>query len=186
MRILLVVLVLFLFVGFFVVWFGAFNIAATEQHDKLTLWVISVVRDRSIAVRATASPPEPPLADPQRIKTGLRSYHTMCTICHSAPGRQSSPVRQGLNPKPPRLYSKEVQRRSNAELYWIIQHGMRMTGMPAFGPTHSTEKIWNLLAFVRELPKLSPQQYKAMVKAEGLSDEMADAHADQAESVMAP
>jgi len=186
MRILLVGLVLFLFVSFFVVWFGAFNVAATEQHSKLALWVISIVRDRSIAVRAAASPPEPSLADVQRIKTGFRSYHTMCTVCHSAPGRQPSPVRQGLNPKPPRLQSKEAQRRSNAELYWIIQHGMRMTGMPAFGPTHSAEKIWNLVAFIRELPKLSPQQYKAMVKAEGLSDEMADADADQRESVMAP
>jgi mono/diheme cytochrome c family protein len=186
MRNLLIGLILFLFVGIFVVWFGVFNVAATEQHGKLALWVISVVRDRSIAVRATASPPEPSLTDAQRIKTGFRSYHTMCAVCHSAPGRQSSPVRQGLNPKPPRLYSKEVQRRSNAELYWIIQHGMRMTGMPAFGPTHSSEKIWSLLAFMRELPKLSPQQYKAMVKAEGLSDEMADADADQAESVMAP
>src|SRR5438309_5514697 len=144
MRILLVGLVLFLFVSFFVVWFGDFNVAATEQHSKLALWVISIVRDRSIAVRAAASPPEPSLADVQRIKTGFRSYHTMCTVCHSAPGRQPSPVRQGLNPKPPRLQSKEAQRRSNAELYWIIQHGMRMTGMPAFGPTHSAEKygIW--------------------------------------------
>jgi mono/diheme cytochrome c family protein len=186
MRILLVVLILLIVGGFCFVWFGAFNVAAMEQHSNLTLWAISVVRDRSIAVRATTSQPEPPLADPQRIKTGFRSYHTMCTVCHSAPGRQSSPVRRGLNPKPPRLYSKEVQGRSNAELYWIIQNGLRMTGMPAFGPTHNSEKIWNLLAFVRELPKLSPQQYKAMVKAEGLSDDMADADADQAESGMAP
>jgi mono/diheme cytochrome c family protein len=185
MRIIHVVLIL-LIVGFYFVWFGAFNVAATEQHSDLTLWAISVVRDRSIAVRATASPPEPPLADLQRIKTGFRSYHTMCTVCHSAPGRESSPVRQGLNPKPPRLYSKGVQERSNAELYWIIQNGLRMTGMPAFGPTHNSEKIWNLLAFIRELPKLSPQQYKAMAKAEGLSDEMADADADQAENGMAP
>jgi mono/diheme cytochrome c family protein len=178
MRILLVVLVLFLFVGFFFVWFGAFNVAATEQHSELTLWLISLVRDRSIAMRATASPTEPALTDPQLIKAGFRSYHTMCSTCHSTPGRKSSPIRQGLNPKPPRLYSKQVQRRSNAELYWIIEHGMRMTGMPAFGPTHNSEKIWGLVAFVRQLPQLSPQQYQAMVKAEGLSEEMSDADED--------
>src|SRR2546427_12548652 len=99
MRILLVGLVLFLFVSFFVVWFGAFNVAATEQHSKLALWVISIVRDRSIAVRAAASPPEPSLADVQLIKSGFRSFHTMFTVCHSAPGWQPSPVRQVIIPK---------------------------------------------------------------------------------------
>ena len=178
MRIFVVLLVLLLVGAFVLVWFGAFNVAATQQHSDLTLWLISLVRDRSIAMRATASPPEPSLMDQQRIKAGLRSYHTMCTICHSAPGRKSSPVRKGLNPKPPRLYSQQVQQRSNAELYWIIEHGIRMTGMPAFGPTHSSEKIWNLVAFVRQLPQLSAQQYQAMVQAEGLSDEMSDADED--------
>jgi mono/diheme cytochrome c family protein len=174
-----VVLLVLLLVGVFVfVWFGAFNVAATEKHSDLTLWLISLVRDRSIAVRATASPPEPSLVDPQRIKAGFRSYHTMCATCHSAPGRKSSPVRKGLNPKPPRLYSQQVQRRSSAELYWIIEHGMRMTGMPAFGPTHNSEKIWSLVAFVRQLPHLSPQEYQAMVQAEGLMDEMSDADED--------
>jgi len=50
--------------------------------------------------------------------------------------------------------------------------------MPAFGPTHSQEKIWGLVAFVRQLPKLSPQQYQAMVTVEGLPDEMADVDED--------
>ena len=178
MRIYVVVLVLLLVGVFVFVWFGAFNVAATEKHSDLTLWLISLVRDRSIAMRATASPPEPSLVDPQRIKAGFRSYHTMCATCHSGPGRKPSPVRKGLNPKPPRLYSQQVQRRSNAELYWIIEHGMRMTGMPAFGPTHSSEKIWSLVAFVRQLPHLSPQEYQAMVQVEGLMDEMSDADED--------
>ena len=114
--------------GFVFIWFGIFNVAATEQHSDLTLWLISVVRDRSIAVRAT-SPSEPSLKDPQRVNGGFRSYHTMCAVCHSVPGHKASPTRKGLNPKPPRLYAKQVQRRSDTELYWIIKHGIRMTGM---------------------------------------------------------
>ena len=65
--------------GFVFIWFGVFNVAATEQHSELTLWLISVVRDRSIAERAT-SPSEPSLKDPQRLKAGFRSYHTMCAV----------------------------------------------------------------------------------------------------------
>jgi mono/diheme cytochrome c family protein len=169
----LLVLVLFLFV-----WLGVFNVAATEKHSKLTLKLISIVRDRSIAVRAVAISGAPPLTDPQLIKSGFRSYHTMCITCHSAPGRKATPIRKGLNPKPPRLDSKAIQEMSNEAMYWSIEHGIRMTGMPAFGPTHSQEKIWGLVAFVRQLPKLSPPQYQAMVTAEGLPDEMADADED--------
>lgn len=164
--------------GFVFIWFGIFNVAATEQHSDLTLWLISFVRDRSIAVRAT-NPSEPSLTDSRRIKAGFRSYHTMCAVCHSVPGHKASPTRKGLNPKPPRLYAKQVQRRSDTELYWIIEHGIRMTGMPAFGPTHSPEEIWGLIAFLRQLPEISPQQYQAMVTAEGFQDEMADADEHQ-------
>lgn len=160
------------------VWFGIFNVAATEQHSELTLWLISVVRDRSIAVHAT-SPPEPLLKDPRLLRAGFRSYHTMCAVCHSVPGHKASPTRKGLNPKPPRLYAKQVQRRSDTELYWIIEHGIRMTGMPAFGTTHGPEEIWALVGFVRQLPELSPRQYQAMVTAEGFQDEMADADEHQ-------
>ena len=169
----LLVLGLFLFV-----WLGVFNVAATEKHSKLTLKLISIVRDRSIAVRAIAVPAAPPLTDPQLIKSGFRSYHTMCITCHSAPGRKASPIRKGLNPKPPRLDSKAIQEMSHEAMYWSIEHGIRMTGMPAFGPTHSQEKIWGLVAFVRQLPKLSPQQYSALVTTEGLPEEMMDADED--------
>ena len=103
----------------------------------------------------------------------------MCVVCHSAPGRKASPTRKGLNPKPPRLYAQQVQKRSNAELYWIIEHGIRMTGMPAFGPTHRPEAIWSLIAFFRRLPTLSSEQYQAMVNAAGLPDEMADVDEDE-------
>jgi mono/diheme cytochrome c family protein len=67
---------------------------------------------------------------------------------------------------------------SNEAMYWSIEHGIRMTGMPAFGPTHSQEKIWGLVAFVRQLPKLSPQQYSALVTTEGLPEEIMDADED--------
>jgi len=170
----LILIGMFLIGGFVFIWFGVFNVAATEQHSELTLWLISVVRDRSIAERAT-SPPKPSLKDPQRLKAGFRSYHTMCAVCHSVPGHKASPTRQGLNPKPPRLYTKQVQRRSDTELYWIIEHGIRMTGMPAFGSTHGPEEIWGLVEFIRQLPELSPQQYQAMVTAEGFQDEIIDA-----------
>ena len=89
----------------------------------------------------------------------------MCVTCHGAPGREPSEIGQGLNPKPPKLDTAEVQAYSDAELYWIIAHGIRMTGMPAFGPTHEERTLWSLVAFLRKLPGMNAQQYAAMVEA---------------------
>ena len=85
----------------------------------------------------------------------------MCVTCHAAPGRKDSAIRVGLNPQPPRLHDAHVQRRSDGELLWILQHGIRMTGMPAFGPTHSQEELQQLITFIRYLARLTPDEYQA-------------------------
>lgn len=59
---------------------------------------------------------------------------------------------------------------SDAELYWIIKHGIKMTGMPAFGLTHSDEDLWAIVAFLRELPQVKAQEYEAMVEAAGIQN----------------
>jgi mono/diheme cytochrome c family protein len=167
-------LVVVLVIGIFLfVWFGFFNVAATEQHSDVTLALISIIRDRSISMRTRVSDSTPSLADAELIKKGFRSYHAMCVMCHSAPGRRATPIRRGLNPKLPKLDSQQVQHRSDAQLYWIIERGLRMTGMPAFGASHRPEQIWSVVAFLRELPKISPQQYTEMVQAAGLTEDLA-------------
>jgi mono/diheme cytochrome c family protein len=99
------------------------------------------------------------------VHTGFRHYHSMCVMCHGAPGRDPSEVGQGLNPQPPPLDADQVQTQySDAELYWIIKHGVRMTGMPAFGPTHTEKDLWALVAFVRTLPQITPDEYTAMAQ----------------------
>jgi len=92
----------------------------------------------------------------------------MCFGCHGAPGHELSEIAQGLNPKPPKLDAEDVQAGSDAELYWVVKNGLRMTGMPAFGPTHEDKELWSIVAFLRRLPKLKPQEYDAMVEAAGL------------------
>jgi mono/diheme cytochrome c family protein len=167
----LALLVLLVIASFLFIWFGLFNVAATAQHSDVTLALISMARNRSIAIHATAPQSMPSLIDPEVVKNGFRRYHTMCVVCHSAPGRKATPIRRGLNPKPPKLDVQQVQRRSNAELYWIVAHGIRMSGMPAFGPSHRPEEIWALVAFLRQLPEITRQQYHDMVQAAGLSED---------------
>jgi mono/diheme cytochrome c family protein len=138
--------------------------------------LFATIRDRSIAEQSEALTP-PRLADPRLVQTGLQHYHEMCVTCHGAPGRAPSEIGQGLNPPPPKLYADELQNEySESELFWIIKHGIRMTGMPAFGPTHTDEDVWALVAFVHRLSQMTPQDYRAMVEAAGLQETNTESH----------
>jgi hypothetical protein len=116
-------------IGGVLIFTGAYNVAATEPHYAITISLLSAVRDRSIVAHAKGiNPPSgwPKHAD---LKKGFRNYHEMCVSCHAAPGLKDSVVRKGLNPEPPRLTEARVQQRTDADLFWIINHGIKMSGM---------------------------------------------------------
>ena len=138
---------------------GLFNIAADVPHSAFTYRMLEAVRDRSIAVRA-AHIDVPSLDAPQLIANGARDYAEMCAACHLAPDRQDSELRDGLYPTPPKL--TEHTDATPAEMFWVIKHGIKMSAMPAWGPTHSDERIWGMVAFVRRLPELTPEQYQTL------------------------
>jgi len=95
----------------------------------------------------------------------------MCAGCHLAPGVAPTEISQGLYPLAPELSRRHP--REPAAQFWTIKHGVKMTAMPAWGRTHSDSLIWDMVAFVRKLPSLSPAQYRAMVESAPAShDEM--------------
>ncbi|MBW2147605.1 MAG: cytochrome c [Deltaproteobacteria bacterium] len=97
----------------------------------------------------------------------IRHYIAMCRVCHGAPGYALSEIAQGLYPEPPTLTSKDVQELTDAQLYWIMKNGIKMTGMPAFGKTHQEEDLLGMLALVRRLPTIQHEDYDAMLEAAG-------------------
>jgi mono/diheme cytochrome c family protein len=138
---------------------GAYNVAADSPHTEIVRHLIGYVRERSIEVR-TASIALPQLGDPRMVSAGASHYDAMCTGCHLAPGMKENEMRPGMNPKPPVLAS--LRRADPREEFWIIKHGIKMTGMPAWGVTHSDQEIWNMVAFLQKLPSLSPGEYRAL------------------------
>ena len=158
-----------LLVSAIVVVSGAYNIAADDSHYAVTRDLIEYMRDRSIAVRS-AGIAVPNLTGAKMIADGASDYDEMCTSCHLAPGLAENEMRPGLNPKPPILASIPVG--DPVEQFWIVKHGLKMTGMPAWGVTHSDAEIWNIVAFLQKLPSLSPQQYRAAVAASAGHHEM--------------
>lgn len=155
-------------IGGVTIWTGAYNVAATEPHYAMTLSLFATARDRAISARANGITPPPDWPEIADLKKGFRSYHEMCVVCHAAPGLKDSVVRKGLNPEPPKLTEDRVRQRTDAELFWIITHGIKMSGMPAFGPTHSEKDIWEVVAFLRRLGTMQPTEYNDLLEQSDL------------------
>jgi len=170
------ILLVLVFLAALFIFSGRYNIAAVEPHSAVEQWLFATVRDRSIASHSQVIQPPSSLADPARIQAGFHEYHEMCFTCHGAPGRKPSSIGQGLNPEAPKLDAEAIQARSDAALFWIVKNGLRMTGMPAFGPTHAEETLWSIVAFLRKLPELKPQEYNAMVETAGLQEAEGQGH----------
>jgi len=141
---------------------GFYNVAATAKDPVWLNWLLITTRIHSITSRANHVVP-PPTANPAQILAGMQSYKEMCTICHAEPGESPSPLAQGLNPMPPDL-SLSSKQMSAQEMFWIIKHGIKMTGMPAWGPTHTDDQLWEIVAFLQKLPNLTPAQYHEMAQ----------------------
>jgi mono/diheme cytochrome c family protein len=90
-------------------------------------------------------------------------YGSMCQVCHLGPGIDATPVHAGLTPQPPRL-SEAAKEYSPERLFWIVKHGIKMSGMPAWGETHPDKELWNVVAFLQRLPQLGPQEYQALTQ----------------------
>jgi hypothetical protein len=157
-------------------WSGIYNIAASNPHWKITLSLIEMMRDRSIAVRADDMK-APNLDDPKFENTAFSHYHEMCRLCHGAPGYEAEEFAKGLYPAPPGMTSGHIQEiRSDSEMYWIVKHGIKMTGMPAFGPTHEEEILWSLTAIAKKIPRMTAEQYRKQVMAVRSEDENGHGH----------
>lgn len=162
----IVMVLLVVFGGIIYIYSGSYNVAATIPDSSLAHWVMKTTRESSIESRLDniTPPDEATLSDPKTIRIGFEHYNEMCLVCHGAPGVEAGEAREGLNPRPP-LLAKVADKVSTKEMFWIIKNGIKYTGMPAWGPTHDDNKIWAMVAFVKTLPKLSPEEFKIMQKA---------------------
>jgi mono/diheme cytochrome c family protein len=143
---------------------GVYNIAADDPHYPMTYAMLEQLRDASIKKRASQLTPPKDLMSAARIRQGAGNYNAMCTQCHLAPGMAATELSKGLYPAPPNLTRETVDA---AEAFWTIKHGIKASGMPAWGTSMGDEYIWNMAAFLQQLPKLDKAGYDALVATSG-------------------
>lgn len=142
------------------VWSGTYDVGADTPHWRPTYAVLETLRERSIEARAASLQVPADLASPTRIQQGAGNYAAMCAGCHLAPGIAETEMSKGLYPAPPNLTKQTVDA---AGAFWVIKHGVKASGMPAWGKNMQDDYIWNMAAFLQVLPKLDAAQYRALV-----------------------
>ncbi len=141
---------------------GIFNVAATVEDGPVITWLLHTTMEKSVERRAQ-NIEVPDINNNEMILAGLSDYVDMCAQCHGEPDKKPGTLTQGLNPAPPDL--KHLTKAGTAaEMFWIINNGIRMTGMPAFGKTHQAGEIWPVVSFLQSAKAISNDEYSRMKK----------------------
>ncbi len=139
---------------------GFINMGADVPAGALERGLGHWAYERSVAVRAPNTIQLPPNSE-ATLAAGLAHFRENCLLCHGAPAIDPDEMAKGLNPPAPSLTS-EAMTLSDGALFWVVKHGIRMTPMPAFGPSHTDAEILQIVAFVRHLPQLSNEERIAL------------------------
>jgi mono/diheme cytochrome c family protein len=156
------------------------GLSARAVPSRLEAMMASRARQLSIpsdARRAT----NPIAPTPQSLREGRLHFADHCSVCHANDGSGLTMFGLGLYPKPPDLRSAQTQRLSDGELFWIIENGVRFTGMPAFsGHGGAEEDSWRLVLFIRHLPQLAPEELAEMERynPKGVEDRLEEQQED--------
>ena len=126
---------------------GVFDMTATGKPGILDWWGRTNLKN-SVKRRAPKAM-IPAAADSSK---GAGIYQSICIYCHGAPNAPREKWAHYMLPEPPKLWEKEIQEMTDGELFFIVSHGIRMTGMPAFGADRTDMDIWNVVAYIRLLP----------------------------------
>jgi mono/diheme cytochrome c family protein len=156
----LLTLVALIAIFIIVIYSGWYNVSAIKPETGITKWILETTSDNSVE-HYSKDINVPNLNDPSMIKMGLGHYKEMCEGCHRGPGREETELAKGLNPPAPNLV-KNGKYLDPREIFWITKNGIKMTGMPAWGKTHSDDKIWAITAAVKKLNNISIKLYNSI------------------------
>ena len=149
------------FIGLMVLESGVVPIKASSGHWPITAWFLDYASDRSVALHSRGIE-VPSLDDPELVVLGASTYQSNCQFCHGQPGELQPPVARSMTPTPPRL-DGSVPGMDDQELFYILKHGIKFAGMPAWPTQPRDDGIWPLVAFLRQLPEMDNEHYRRLV-----------------------
>lgn len=161
--------VFLLVAGIVVVVSGIAPIEASSGHWPITHWFLKFASTRAVAFHSMGVE-TPDLDRAGLIELGAASYEMNCRWCHGSPLERRPPVPIGSTPTPPYL-PETVERWEPRELFYIVKHGIKFTGMPAWPALQRDDEIWAVVAFLRKLPEMTAESYQTSIEMEDASED---------------
>jgi len=173
--------------------------SARENPSWIEAFAANIAK--SLAVPATYRMKNPYAPSAENLREGGEHFADHCAICHGNDGSGDTLFGKGLYPKPPDMRAADTQNKSDGELYYTIENGVRLSGMPAFGPGSvaasgdegtADAETWKLVVFIRHLPQITSEELEVMKKlnpkteADRAEEQQEDEFLNGAEAPKAP
>ena len=133
---------------------GLMPVSADGAHSRLEVRLMPTVLHASVVRHASGETNPVPLNE-DNLNAGVDTYKAMCARCHSTPEGRASIYGQSFYPPAPQL-PKGMSQYTDSQLFWVIKHGIRNTGMPAWGSMLADEEIWQLVSLLKNSQDLPP------------------------------
>jgi len=135
--------------------------------------------ERGLAIPASAKTAKNPFpSTAENLSDGREHFADHCATCHANDGSGNTEIGQNLYPKPPDMRLTQTQTLTDGEIFYIINNGVRLTGMPGWGESHGNDDTWKLVLFIRHLPQLSADEKKDMERFNPKSADDEEEHGD--------
>ncbi|WP_288142422.1 c-type cytochrome [Mesorhizobium sp.] len=142
-----------------VAWSGLFDVGASSGHWRITDWFLHFAMRSSVRTHALGI--DMPPVDTGAVQPAAAHYARGCAICHGGPGVPRPASVRAMLPQPPDL-APLIGTWTDAQLYWIVKHGVRFTGMPAWPSQDRDDEVWAMVAFLRKLSRLDSKTYRQL------------------------
>lgn len=133
------------------------NISALATPGRIETRLATIAKHQIVARQAAKVLVAEPAPSETSANTGQVLFSIECASCHGKDGRSPTHIGQSMYPRVPDLGSAEIQSWSDSQLFWIIENGIRLSGMPGFRKFNTDEQLWHLVHYIRRLPSHPPQ-----------------------------
>ena len=155
-------------VGFLIAALGIVPIKASSGHWAMTDWFLHFAMRRSVVMQSLGIA-VPGLDDPDLALKGAGHYENGCRPCHGSPDTDLPRIARAMTPSPPTLASR-IPEWKPRHLFYIVKHGIKFTGMPAWPTQQRDDEVWAMVAFLRTLPGLDAEGYRRLVHGDTADD----------------
>ncbi len=167
--------------GFLVVNTGLVPIKASSGHWPITSWFLHYAMTRAVATQSMMIE-VPDLDEPGMVIKGATHYESGCFPCHGKPTLQNPRIASKMTPNPPYL-PPIIHKWEAHELFYIVKHGVKFTGMPAWPAQQRDDEVWAIVAFLQRFPELTEQEYDRLVNGYDLKESQSGSSVSEATNV---